>query len=124
MATYDPSKIRPRRDFCLVKTPPRAEKVGSLFLPGQELGMERVTEREGTVTAIGPGEKAATIGLNVGDRIVYRGFLKVANPVPTDEKEEYFLMAIDDVLIIIPSDSNIEIGCFSGRPEVPEFKEN
>ncbi len=119
MATYDPKTIRPRRDFALVKADPRKEQVGLILLPVSETGVEKVTERAGTIVKLGPGDKAKQIDLAEGDRIVYRGFLKHANPVETVEGE-YFLMSVDDVLCVLPKDGSIEVGCFSGRPESPE----
>lgn len=109
----DPSKILPKRDWCLVRCDARQTKVGLIELPVNETGVEKVTERAGTVIRVGPGEKAKVLDLKAGDRVVFRGFLKYANPVPTDDGSEHFLMSIDDVLCVTEGDINV--GVFS-RP--------
>lgn len=117
----DPMIIRPKRDFCSVKADVRKEMTsGGLFLPASETGVEKVTERAGTILRVGPG-KGEQLGLKAGDRIVYRGFLKHANPIETDDGSECFIMSVDDVLAVLP-DAGVEVGCFSGRPQVPEVK--
>lgn len=117
----DPLKIRPRRDFVTVKADPRKEVTGGgLYLPPSETGVEKVTERAGVILRIGTGDKIAQLGVKEGDRIVYRGFLKAANPIETDDGSEVFLMSVDDILAVV--DTGVEVGCFSGRPQVPEVK--
>ncbi len=122
--SYDPLKIRPNRNFILVLMDQRKEKVGSIILPGQETGVEKVTEGAGTIIRVGSADAQHKLGLEEGMRIVYRSFLKHANPVDTDEvwgdgsHKEYFLMSSDDVIAIIPP--GMEVGVFSGRPQVPE----
>jgi co-chaperonin GroES (HSP10) len=110
----DPTKIRPKRDWVLVHCDPRKEMIGLIALPPSETGIEKVTERAGTVLAVGPGEKGKVLGLVKDDRIVFRGFLKHASPVPTDDGEEYFLMSIDDILAVVPV--GVDVGVFSSRP--------
>jgi co-chaperonin GroES (HSP10) len=114
----DPLKVKPKRDFCSVKADPRKDAVGGIFLPVHETGVEKVTERAGTILRVGPG-KGEQLGLQAGNRIVYRGFLKHANPIETDDGSECFLMSVDDVLAVLP-EASIEVGCFSGRPQNPQ----
>lgn len=113
MATIDPTKVRPRRDWCLVRCDPRQEVVGGIHLPVNEIGLEKVMERAGTVTAVGPGDKATKLGLVPGSRVVFRGFIKYAQPLETDTGLDYFLMAVDDILGITEGD--VTVGAFS-RP--------
>jgi co-chaperonin GroES (HSP10) len=112
-----PALVRPRRDFVLVLADQRKTQLDSgLFLP-VETGAEKVTEGAGTVIRLGPGEKNEKVGLAPGDRIVYRSFLKHANPVENDErwpggeKKEYFLMSIDDIMGI--ADASVSVGVYS-----------
>lgn len=115
--------IRPRRDWVLVLQEPRKELVGHIFLPS-DTGIEKVTESSGHIVRLGPGIKAEKLELKVGDRIIFRGYLKYANPVDHDErwgdgsKKEYFLMSLDDVFAVVPEDLNV--GAFSGlsNPEI------
>lgn len=123
----EPNKVRAKRDWISVLDDQRKTKTfGGIFLPGHETGIEKVTEGTGTVVRVGNGDKNKTLGLKTGDRIVYRGFLKHANRIETEEKwddgtsKHYFLMSTDDVLAIISE--GIEVGVFSGRPATGEVK--
>jgi co-chaperonin GroES (HSP10) len=124
--SVDATKVRPRRDWILVLADERQERLASgIYLPGHETGIEKVTEGTGLLIAVGPGEKLAKLGLAPGQRLVYRGFLKHANKVPSEERwlttgneKEYFLMSCDDVLGVLAP--GVEAGIFSGRPAAPE----
>lgn len=119
----DPTKIRPRDGWAVVLADARQEKKGMIYLPSAETGVEKVTEGAGLLIRLGPGEKNHRLGLEAGQRILYRGFLKHANPIETDEKwpngesKVYFIMSSDDIMGIIAP--GVEVGVFSGRPEVP-----
>lgn len=121
----DVTKIRPREGWVLVLDDQRKKETsGGIILPGVETGAEKVTEGSGTVIRVGNGEKNAKAGLENGVRIVYRSFLKHAHRLDTDDKWEdgqpkhYFLMNSDDVLAVMAP--GVEVGVFSGRPQVPE----
>lgn len=122
----DPFKVRPRDGWAVVLADARKDKKGLIFLPDAETGAEKVTEGAGIIVRLGVGEKNHRIGLEVGQRVVYRGFLKYANPIETEEKWEngehkvYFIMSSEDILAILPP--GVEVGVFSGRPQVPERK--
>lgn len=125
MKTFDPQSIRPKREWVIVLADKRRERTGGgIFLPGHETGIEKVTEGAGEIIALGSGLKAEKLNLSVGQRVVYRDFLKHANPIPNNEKWEdgsekrYFLMAIDDLISVISP--GVDVGVFSGRPMVPE----
>lgn len=123
--SFHPTQVRPKEDWVLVLADARKSATGGgIILPASETGVEKVTEGSGTALRVGIGKKASAIGLENGCRILYRSFLKEANPIPSDEKWEngdqkrYFLMSIDDVLAVLPPD--LEVGVFSGRPQIPE----
>ena len=83
----DPTKVRPRDGWLIVLDEPRPEKTsGGIILPGHETGAEKLSQGAGTIIRLGPGEKNRRIGLEEGMRVLYRGFLKWANPLETDEK--------------------------------------
>lgn len=120
-------KIRPRRDWLVVLADPRKETLASgLILPGHETGVEKVTEGSGHVVSVGPGEKNQALGLEPGQKVMFRSFIKYAHQIPNDEKwdsgqnKEYFFIASEDILAVIPD--GMEVGVFSGRPMVPEKK--
>lgn len=116
--------IRPRRDWVLVLDDPRKDKTASgILLPSAETGAEKVTEGSGEVVAVGNGEKNAALGLEKGSRIVYRGFLKHAQRIPSEEKwpdgqeKIFFFLNSNDIMASIGPE--VEVGVFSGRPAVP-----
>lgn len=127
----DPLKVRPRDGWVVVLADPRKTETDSgILLSPNESGIEKVTEGSGTLIRLGTGEENRNekLGLKKNDRIVYRGFLKHANPIPLDtdekwpngQKKTYFIMSSDDILGVMPE--GVEVGVFSGRPQVPEKK--
>lgn len=121
----DPYKFRPSDGWALVLDDLRRETtVGGIFLPGAETGVEKVTEGSGELIAVGQGKKATALGLEKGLRILYRGFLKYAHHFETDlfwpngEAKRFFLMKVDDIMSVIPP--GLDVGVFSGRPQVPD----
>lgn len=109
----DPERIRPKRDWALVQADPRKTVLASGLHVPIELGVEKVMERSGRLLRLGPGEKAFKMDLAEGDRIVFRTFLKYANPVDTGDDREVFLMDVDDIMAV--TDGTIEVGALS-RP--------
>jgi co-chaperonin GroES (HSP10) len=122
----NPRNVRPKKEWVSVLCDQRKEVLASGIILATETGAEKVTERAGTIVRIGNGEKAPKIGLKEGDRIVFRGYLKHANPIPHDEKwadgteKEYFLMDIADVFAVI--EGPVEVGVYSGRPMNPVMR--
>lgn len=124
-------KLRPKRDWLVVLADKRRTTTsGGIFLPGYETGVEKVTEGSGTVIRTSnSGDKIKVLkeqGLVDGAKIVYRDFVKHANPIvdiDTEDKwsdgtrKHYFLMSVDDVLGVLAKGT--EVGVFSGRPMVP-----
>lgn len=118
MKHYDPEKIRPRKDWVIVQDDSRREKTsGGIILPTQETGLEKVTEGAGTIIRVGPGDLNRTLDLAPGLRIVYRSFLKYANDIPVESKNRFFFMSSEDIMAVIAK--GVDVGVFSGRPEVP-----
>lgn len=109
--------IIPRREWILALSERRKDTVGSIVI-ASETGIEKVRELAASILKFGPGIKAGKLGLEVGTRFIFRGFLKYANPIEHDEKwedgsaKEYFLMAIDDILAVVPAE--LSVGPFSG----------
>lgn len=123
----DPLKVRPRDGWVVVLAEPRKKEMESgIILAPNETGAEIVSEGAGKVVRVGPGEKNEKLGITKDARVLYRGFLKHANPIEVDEKwpdgqnKKYFIMSSDDVLGFIPD--GVQIGVYSGRPQVPEKK--
>ena len=117
MAEYDPNKIRVRDGWLLVLMDERKEQLASgIYLP-TETGAEKVTEGMATVIRVGAGEKNKTLGLEYGQRIALRSYLKHANPIPTAQvwdsgaRKEFFILNVDDVMGILARDVNV--GVFS-----------
>lgn len=125
MTTYDPKKIRVRKDWALVLDDDRKMILASgIILPGHETGMEKVTEWKGTLVAVGEGYKTKVGKLAPGVTVVYRAFLKHANRVPTDEfwesgaEKHYFIMSIDDIIGVVAP--GVDVGVYSSSKEKKE----
>ena len=121
---WDTKKIRPRRDWVLLLCDPRREKTaGGIILPGDQTGIERVREGTGEIVAIGPGDMAPAMDLCVGQKVVFRGFIKYAHAFDSDEfwpdgqMKHYTFMSVNDLEGIVPK--GMDVGVFSGRPMVP-----
>lgn len=120
----DVSKIRPKRDWIIVLSDPRRDKTSSgLLLPTSETGVEKVSEGTGLVISVGPGKKNEGLFLKVGDKVLFRSFIKYANIIPTEEvwddgqKKVYSFMSSDDIMAVV--EPGVDVGVFSGRPENP-----
>lgn len=118
----DIPKIIPRRDWVLILDCPRKiHTKGGILVPTTETGVEKISVGSGELVAIGPGTKNDALGLKVGDKAVYRSFLKHAHKIETDAKwsdgspKIYFLMSSDDLLSV--ADPGLEVGVFSGKLE-------
>jgi co-chaperonin GroES (HSP10) len=123
MTYYDPTKIVPRRDWVLILADPRKEVLASGLILPVETGVEKVTEGTGRILRVGPGVKNDRLNLCVGDRVIYRSYLKYANPITCrlqwedGRTKEHFLICSDDLFAVIPEE--MEVGVFSGRPQNP-----
>lgn len=120
MPAYDPSKLRPQRDWVSILMEERRVQLDSgLFLPTKETGVEKVTEGAGVIIRVGPGELNKTLDLAPGQRVLVRSYFKYANYIETDEtwpsgaKKEYFFMSSKDIMALIPKEA--DVGVFS-RP--------
>jgi co-chaperonin GroES (HSP10) len=106
------TKIKPARNFVLVKVDGDVRKFGSILLPEEKSGVEKVSESSGIVKAT-PSEywiddRRVDCPISVGDRILFRDFLSKNNVVDKD----LFLLHHTDILAIIPQD--MEVGALSG----------
>lgn len=111
MAEYDPTKIRVRDGWCIVKMEERKEVLASgLVLPPSETGAEKVDSGCASIICVGAGKKNAALGLERGMRVALRSYLKHANPIPT-EKGEYAIVSSDDIAMILPP--GVDVGVFS-----------
>ena len=83
--------VRPYGPFVLVvPDPPEKQYKGLIYMPDGNVD-ERLGYGSGVVLAVGPGHfnrkrgaksKYSPLDVCVGQRVVYRGHLKYANPVP------------------------------------------
>jgi len=111
-------KVKPKKDWVLVKADPRVKKTaGGIYLTDELTQVERVME--GTGRILKAGEESLR-DVAIGDRICFRGFLKDLSfdMFETMEDCPVFLLKIDDVLMVIPED--VELGAFSGGPRDPD----
>ena len=114
--------VKPIKEWALVLAEPRKPVTsGGIILTGELTAPERVEGGAGRLIYIGTDEKFRTVDLSQGTRILYRGFLKYANPVDSEEtwpdgqKKHFFLMKLDDIIAEIGDD--VEVGAFSTSPK-------
>lgn len=130
MTNYDPKKFLPKDGWALLLADKRQNvSEGGIILGTGETGLEKVTELAGRVVRIGGGDLCAFMrkqGLEEGCRVLFRGFLKYANPLPTDEKwedgsdKEYFLIDCNDIMAVVGE--GVDTGCFSGSRAAPHLQ--
>lgn len=106
--------VRPIRNLCLIQADDREETIagGLLYLPVSETTPEKLSQGTGVLVRLGPGEKVKKLGIQVGERVAYRGYLKHANPIESDDETKKFLMlSVDDIIGVIPA--GLSVGVFS-----------
>tara|TARA_Y100000310_G_scaffold258475_1_gene266903 strand:- start:726 stop:1112 length:387 start_codon:yes stop_codon:yes gene_type:complete len=120
-----PESVKPVGPWVLVRIDARPEETaGGIVLPGEKVMVENVQEKTGRVVAMGDGmpnnkntTKVIPNGLEVGSRIMYRGFLDAAQNLRTifdmefEDGAEYCLMHMKDLLAVV--DDDVEVGYFS-----------
>ena len=107
--------IKPLPNWIAIKPVSRPTTIGSILLPDQYLLAERKTEEAAVVVAV-PSKcytkknKVVPCPVTVGDRILFRGFLKDLNKVQ-DGEETLSLVHYTDVLAVI-EDPEIRVGVY------------
>jgi co-chaperonin GroES (HSP10) len=117
---FDPRNLRPLRDWAILLEEPRKKVLASGLILTDKLTMaENVSEYGAEVIAIGASKKFAQLDLMPGKRVLYRGFLKYAHPLDTEERwpdgdtKKFFLIKIDDIAFILGKD--VQVGVYSSR---------
>lgn len=120
---FNPRKLRPHHDWAVLLEEQRKTKLASgIILTDQLAHIENVHECAGEVISIGQSPKFARIGVKAGSRVGYRGFLKYAHPLETDEKwpdgttKKFFLIKLDDICFTLGK--NVDVGAFSARSPI------
>lgn len=109
----DPTKFKATGPWVLVRADkPDSRTPGGLYLPDGNMP-QRLGHLTGTVLSVGPGEfakgkearkyKYIPHDLKVGDKVMFRGFLKEANQ-PFDDKD-LCLIHINDVVGVAEAES-------------------
>lgn len=112
-------KYQPLRSWILVRPDDRPDRVGHIVLPDQLLHAERVQEGTGIIVRM-PKEcwsKLPTaknpireVPFKVGDRVLFRGFLKELNVVE-EGGVPLSIIHFEDILAVVPD--NIVTGVYS-----------
>lgn len=88
-------KIKPLEDRVLVEPQAAEEKTASgIIIPDSA----KEKPQSGTVIAVGPGTKDVTMGLKVGDKILYG---KYAGTELVLEGKDYLIMRQSDILAVV-----------------------
>ncbi len=92
------SKLRPLGDRVIVQPLTEEEKTKSgIILPDT---VDKEKKAEGTVLAVGSGEKITKLNLKAGDRVI---FGKYAGEEVKVEEIEYKILTDEDVLAVVES---------------------
>jgi co-chaperonin GroES (HSP10) len=117
---FNPRSLRPIGEWAVLVEEPRKKVLSSGLILTDKLTMvENVSEMGAEVVSIGTSKKFAMLDLMPGRRVLYRGFLKYAHPLETEERWEngdtkkFFLIKIDDIAMLLGKD--VDVGCFSSR---------
>ena len=110
--------LRPLGQWVLVRVEGRKESKGAIHLP-DHTNLENVSENCGHVMATGSGtltkKGAPHMCVEAGDRVLFRGFLKDANPIVDKGWQEdgvrYCLLSEEDILAVVGED--VEVGPYS-----------
>lgn len=112
MSAIDPASIRPLDGWCVIKMEPRPSMVRGILLPVSETTAERLDKGTGHVVRIGSGPKNNALGLKDGSRVVFRSFLKHANPIES-EVGKYFLISTSDIVGEVQP--GVDVGVYSSK---------
>lgn len=118
----DPRSLRPRNEWAIILAEPRKNTTsGGLILTDELTKAERVEGGAGELISVGSSEKFQTMDLVQGSRVLYRGFLKYANPIESEEtwpdgqKKQYFFIKLDDIISVLGPD--VDVGAYSTSPQ-------
>jgi co-chaperonin GroES (HSP10) len=115
----DVTKIRPKGPWILVKLDPLVRKQGSIYLPEDNVD-ERIGHQTGEVLEAGEGylstdkefrktgKKYKDHGIQKGDRVIFRGYLKEANR-PSQLDREHCLLHAQDIVGIVSHESSTPV---------------
>lgn len=117
---FNPRHFRPTRDWAVLLEEQRKTVLDSgIILTDKLAHVENVHECAGEVIAVGRHEKFDRLGIKPGSRVVYRGFLKYAHPLESEERwpdgteKKFFLIKVDDIQFTASKD--VSVGAFSAR---------
>lgn len=127
MQTYQAARIRPYGNWVVVRVDDRREKIGHIHLPGELTGIESIGSRTGHVVSVGPGRREGrNLGnldtevdlkgvlremLKPGDRVVFRDYIRDANPIDVEDDGEFAFIHCMDLVGVVGED--VEIGEWS-----------
>jgi len=105
-------KIKPNTSYLLVRPEARRESVGSILLPGNETGIEKVGHGAGVVCELPESFTVTTdygdelvvkdIGLRVGDRVLFQSYKAKQNVI-----DGYTLIHYSDILGTLAPESEV-----------------
>lgn len=116
------ASLKPYGNWVLVRVDDRQTKIGRIHLPGDPTGSEAIGSRTGHVVATGPGRievrpfgDKPTVNLtgirdvlSPGDRVIFRDYIRDANPLPQIEDDgEFALLHFMDLMATCSGDAEI-----------------
>jgi co-chaperonin GroES (HSP10) len=107
-------KYRAYGKWVVVQADPRVKQTpGGIHITDALVQIERTMEGTGRILNMGSRVSNIVQGIEPGQRVAYRGFLKDAHPIDkTEEGADIFIIHADDLLAAI-DDEDIRMGFFS-----------
>lgn len=114
---FDADKTRPMEDWVLCRAldPQNSFGTSKLIMP-KDMDKDVVSEGVAQVLAVGPGSlskrgKRNTMLVGVGDRVLYRGFLRFAHQVGEtfgeDKASKVFFLKVADILAVVEGEGSL-----------------
>jgi co-chaperonin GroES (HSP10) len=105
-------KIIPMPGWALCKAVPHAlENSSGIIIPGD---IDKNVTSEGVAEVVSVGAPhVGPAGVEVGDKVIYRGFLRFANPMGNKHGSqrdcEFFLLNLRDILAVVEGSGTVGI---------------
>jgi co-chaperonin GroES (HSP10) len=117
--SFEPWQLRPKTDWAVVCQEQRKTTMKSGLIIPMETNHEKLHEGTGYIIRLTAGPIAMANGLEKGQRVMYRTYLRHAQKLETSAcyadgtKREYFLISLADVTAVL--DEDVEVGLLSEK---------
>ena len=120
--SLNPRKIRPKGNRAIILAEPRRALTASGLIIPMETQAEKLTKSAGFIIRLGETLKTKAMGLEEGQRVVYRDYVKYAVRLPVDEHWEdgsekvYCYINVDDIEMVVDSSVDLWVLTWKEHP--------